>query len=241
MAKKRKQGFGVLVARLLKPRLRELGFRPRKSSRVLYERPCGRGLIEYALWVYHYYGGRFHIQWGLRHQCSWATYGYNFEFAREKYLGFFEFTGEDDLPEALSRSFERWREEREAELPSMEKSLRTNRAAKPRILRWHEWWREFDGRDVREDGLAAIRSAFSDGYQERVTDAWAFIQKRVSPSERAEDMLLWKCFALLKEVQRRPDDFEGDWWQIHSRLLPCFFLFEHFGNLDALLEPFTGR
>ena len=228
--------FGSHISRLVKPELRLLGFRPRVRSRVLYERPMERGLLEYALWVCHRDCDAFHIRCGARHALCDAVYGADHDYACMDYLGEFLYSSESELDVEIVSSLDLYRECRKRRLPAIERQLRAESERKQDLIRWHGWWKEFAsaGPNVPSD----LRKHFVAVPAPVIDSLFKFMTQMAKACRPKPEVVLWDCFAILKEYQDHPDLYDGKWWTLHGRVHWAGSFRKHLHDLDGLLEPY---
>jgi hypothetical protein len=232
-----RQGFGWHVSHLVRTELKALGFKSRGSSKVHYERLMPRGLVEYVVWVCHKWHDEFHIQWGVRHWCTGALFGNDWEFGCEEHICYLEYGEESELIECLGLSFEKWRGRRSRRLPEMEQFLRTNADAKRGLEEWHDWWKQFENARLRD--RADFAGHFSSLPPEIVESAWDFMAHLRSAVKTEPEFERWQCFALLKAFDgKKKMTRKGDWWDYMKAAFGPRSFFGHLGDLDALLEPY---
>jgi len=232
-----RKGFGWHVSHLVKPGLKVLGFMPRGSSNVSYTRPVPRGLVEYVFWICHQWHDEFHIQWGVRHRCTGALFGNDWEFGCEECLCYLEYWDESVLKGALELSYEKWFQRREKRLPEMERFLRRNADAKRSLVEWHGLWKEFKraGLGDRTDFV----SYFSSLPPEIVEGAWDFMEHLRSAVKTEPEFERWECFAMLKAFDgKKKMTRKTDWWDYFQAAFGPRSFFGHLDDLDALLEPY---
>lgn len=234
-AEPEKKPFSWHVSRTVKPMLMEMGFRPHGASRVLFDRPMGRGLVEYVLWVRHRYCDALHEQWGVRHGACDAYYHADSDYTRQDYPEAFEFRTEAQLASALEAAFQQWLERRRQCLFRMERFLRRNKRAKANLVRWHQMWKEYAS--LHPKNATDVQHYFSTLPQEMVRGAWKFVAGIPTAPRGNPSLPLWEYFAVLRECKDNPSAFKGSWWDLSDNDWSASFL-EHLGNLDALLEPY---
>ena len=195
-----------------------------------------RGLLEYAVWVCHRDHDAFHIQWGVRHGLSNAYYGWEFDYAREDYVGEFLYSSETELDHELESSLGVYQQRRGRMISTMERYVRTEAEAKQNLIRWHGWWKEFALAELSEP--ADVRRHFAGIPTPILNNLFKFMKDRARVCRLKPEIVLWDRFAILKQYQSDPAQYDGNWWALHGRVTWAGCFREHLGDLAALLEPY---
>ncbi len=195
-----------------------------------------RGLLEYAMWACHRDHDAFHVQCGVRHALCDAYYGEDFDYARMDYIGEFLYSSESELDVELESSLDIFQQRRGRMLAGMERYVRTQSEAKQNLICWHGWWKEFASADLHEP--SDLRRHFKDIPAPILDSLFKFMKDMAKACRLKPEVVLWDCFAMLKEYQANPARFDGKWWTIHGRINWASCFREHLGDLDALLEPY---